>query len=223
MSYYSKHLAGQRLRTVYDIAPPRIDQYLKAEIDFVRSRLSRNDRVLELGCGYGRVMFELARDVQEIIGIDSAEESLILAREMAKGFRNVEFHNRDALDVGFEDDSFDVVIGIQNSVCSFRVDQPKLFREALRVTVPGGRVMFSTYSDKIWVERLEWFEHQAERGLVGEIDYDQTTIGTIVCKDGLRLGRLTESEFRQICKQLSLDPVITEIDGSSLFCEVVKA
>jgi hypothetical protein len=38
------------------------------------------------------------------------------------------------------------------------------------VTREGGIVLFSTYSDGIWPERLAWFEAQAAEGLVGAVD-----------------------------------------------------
>ncbi len=54
MGYYSTHLAAERLRRCYEIAPTRVRRYLRAEIDFVLSRSGPAADVLELGCGYGR-------------------------------------------------------------------------------------------------------------------------------------------------------------------------
>jgi hypothetical protein len=50
-AYYKERLSGDRLFRCYEIAPPRIKQYLKAEIEFVVSNLQPADLVLELGCG----------------------------------------------------------------------------------------------------------------------------------------------------------------------------
>jgi hypothetical protein len=54
--YYSARLAGERLRLAYELAPPRVRQYLEAEIQHVASQLPTGARVLELSCGYGRVL-----------------------------------------------------------------------------------------------------------------------------------------------------------------------
>ncbi len=35
--YYKDNLSAQRLQRVYQIAPPRIQQYLRAEVDYVLS------------------------------------------------------------------------------------------------------------------------------------------------------------------------------------------
>ncbi|MFB0514569.1 MAG: hypothetical protein ACETVQ_03225 [Candidatus Bathyarchaeia archaeon] len=45
------------------MAPPRIKRYLNAEIRFVISNLQGKGLILELGCGYGRVMKEVSRFV----------------------------------------------------------------------------------------------------------------------------------------------------------------
>ena len=58
-NYYAESLNSQKLFQVYDTALPRIRQYLAAEIDYVRQRLTGRERVLELGAGYGRIVREL--------------------------------------------------------------------------------------------------------------------------------------------------------------------
>ena len=78
--YYSEKLAGEQLRSCYEIAPPRIRQYLNAEIEFVGSRLRLSDLVLELGCGYGRVMKCISPEVKTLVGIDTSFESIQLAK-----------------------------------------------------------------------------------------------------------------------------------------------
>ena len=127
----------------------------------------------------------------------------------------------NALDLAFPAGEFDATVCVQNGICAFGVDQAALIREALRVTRPGGRLLFSTYAEAFWPHRLAWFEAQAEAGLVGEIDYDTTGDGVIVCKDGFRVDALTPGALRSLCASLELSGRITEVDDSSVFCEVM--
>ncbi len=46
--YYSKKLSAERLRRCYDIAPQRIRQYMKAEVEYVLSKIKKEDKVLDL-------------------------------------------------------------------------------------------------------------------------------------------------------------------------------
>jgi 2-polyprenyl-6-hydroxyphenyl methylase/3-demethylubiquinone-9 3-methyltransferase len=221
MGYYSENLAGTRLRRCYEIAPPRVRQYLEAEIEYVLSRVGPVDSVLELGCGYGRVTREIARAARRVVGIDTAPESLDLARSL-EGGGSCEYLNMDAADLKFDEGVFDTVVCVQNGICAFGVDREVLLEEAIRVTRPGGRILLSSYSDKFWDHRLRWFELQAAEGLVGDIDYGATGAGVIVCKDGFRAGAMAEEDFIDLCGEVGLECDVREVDGSSLFCEIMK-
>ncbi len=89
------------------------------------------------------------------------------------------------------------------------------------MTRSGGLVPFSSYSAKFWEHRLEWFEVQAAHHLIGQIDYDATRNGVIVCKDGFHATTADKTTFEELATGLGVTPRITEVDGSSLFCEIV--
>lgn len=219
--YYSKNLAGRRLERCYEVASPRVKQYLKAEILHVLDRLSPSDHVLELGCGYGRVAFRLAEVAHRVVGIDNAAESIEYAKGLSPPDSVCEFMMMDALDLQFDDHEFSLVVCVQNGVCAFGVDQERLLREALRVTRPGGRVLFSTYSDSFWEHRLDWFRAQASAGMMGRVDESASGNGAVVCEDGFRSGRLLPRDFEQLCARVGVESSIAEVDESSVFCEIV--
>jgi len=209
------------LRQCYELASPRVRQYLEAEIVHVLHRLRPTDTVLELGCGYGRVAFRLAEVARRVVGIDTAAESLAMACDLAGRGSRCEFLHADALALPYAAE-IDVVVCVQNGICAFGVDPEALLREALRVTRPGGRVLFSTYSDRFWQHRLAWFEAQAAAGLLGAIDAAASGGGTIVCHDGFRAGRLTPEDWAALSSRIGVASEITEVDGSSVFCEILK-
>ncbi|MFQ5603998.1 MAG: class I SAM-dependent methyltransferase [bacterium] len=218
--YYTRKLAAERLRLCYEIAPSRVKRYLEAEVNFVLHKMQANDRVLELGCGYGRVLSSLAPKAKLVIGIDTAFDSLILAKQMLRTASNVKLIQATAADTGFKDGQFEAVVCIQNGISAFKVSPLKLLREAVRVTCTGGTVLFSSYAEAFWPHRLQWFQIQAERGLIGEIDHDATGDGVIVCKDGFRASTFRPEQFAQLAAVLDMEPNMTEVDDSSLFCEL---
>jgi len=219
--YYSEKLSSERLMRVYEIATPRVKRYLDSEIEFVVERVEPGDSVIELGCGYGRVMKRLSRTAESMIGIDSSPASLEMAKEYLAGESNCRLFAMDAAALGFRDRSFDVVACIQNGISAFKVDPHDLLAEAIRITRPGGRVLLSSYSEKFWDDRLEWFELQANEGLLGEIDYDATGDGVIVCKDGFRATTFSPDDFHALVAEFRLSCTIEEVDESSLFCEII--
>ena len=221
-NYYSKNLNATNLQKCYEIATPRIQQLLAAEIDFILRKLSINDIVLDLGCGYGRVAIELAPKAKKVIGIDISQDNIELANNLHQQIDNLEFHKMNAVKLDFPADIFDVTICVQNGISAFKEDPYLLLAEALRVTKKGGTLLFSTYSDKIWQDRLHWFQIQADEKLLGEIDYEQTKDGVIVCKGGFKAITYSVDEFIKLASKFNLDANIYEIDNSIVFCEIEK-
>jgi 2-polyprenyl-6-hydroxyphenyl methylase/3-demethylubiquinone-9 3-methyltransferase len=216
--YYSKKLSADRLRRVYEVASPRVRRYLDAEVEFVKSHLKTGDRVIELGCGYGRILPPLAEKAGLVTGIDSSIESIRSGIDFLSDCRNCSLAVMSAGNLGFRDRTFDCVVCIQNGISAFKIDPVALVGEAIRVCRDDGVALFSTYSAKFWDHRLEWFEVQSRHGLLGEIDYAQTGDGQIVCKDGFRATTFTKDDFREIAEILDVSHEITEVDESSLFC-----
>jgi ubiquinone/menaquinone biosynthesis C-methylase UbiE len=218
--YYSRNLSAARLKHAYDIASPRVKRYLDAELDHVMTKIRSDDRVIELGCGYGRILKRLAAKARFVIGVDTSIPTLELAKETLRTIPNCLLSRMNAARLGFQDQVFDCVVCIQNGISAFHVDQQALVSETVRVTRPGGIVVFSSYSDKFWKHRLEWFERQSEAGLLGEIDYEKTKDGTIVCKDGFTATTVREEDFLALTAHLGAQVLIVEVDESSLFCEI---
>jgi 2-polyprenyl-6-hydroxyphenyl methylase/3-demethylubiquinone-9 3-methyltransferase len=116
--------------------------------------------------------------------------------------------------------TFDAVCCVQNGISSFHVDQRALLEVAVKITNPGGLVLFSSYAADFWEHRLEWFRIQSEHGLIGVIDESATTDGTIVCKDGFISTTVAPRQFADFARGLGADVTIDEVDGSSVFCVI---
>ena len=105
--------------------------------------------VLEIAAGSGVVPRALAPMLSKearYVATDLNQSMLDHAKELQPGSAVIEWRQADALDLPFEDDSFDTVI------CQFGVmffpDRIQGFREARRVLRPGGRYIFNVW-DKI--------------------------------------------------------------------------
>ncbi|MEW6073689.1 MAG: class I SAM-dependent methyltransferase [Planctomycetota bacterium] len=217
--YYSTALQAERLRRCYEVAPPRVRRYLAAEVEYAAREIGPGERVLDLGCGYGRLLGAFATRGARVLGIDTSLASLCLARPAAR-VHGAALARMDAARLALAPGAFDVVLALQNGVSAFHADPSTLLREAVRVAAPGGRVLFSTYAAAFWPERLAWFEIQAAHGLVGEIDRARTGDGVIVCRDGFTASTARPEDFRAWAAELGLACELAEVDGSSLFCTI---
>ena len=220
-NYYAQKLNSQKLYQVYDTKIQRVKQYLDKEIDFVRKRLYGAEKVLETGAGYGRILKEISSCAKFFLGIDISEESVYFGREYLKGFPNIRLETMDAHELNFEGE-FDAVLCLQNGLSALKGDAINLVKRCVKALKNGGIAYFSTYSSKFWDYRLAWFEEQAGKGLLGEIDKSRTGDGVIVCQDGFRAITFTEEEFVKIGEESSHKYEIMEIDESSLFLIITK-
>jgi len=129
--------------------------------------LREGETVLDLGSGAGFDCFLAADKVGEkgrVIGVDMTPEMIEKARENArKGtYRNVEFRLGEIENLPVADNSVDVAIS--NCVINLAPDKGKVFREALRVLKPGGRLMLS---DMVLVKELPDFIKNSIEAYIG--------------------------------------------------------
>jgi len=219
-NYYSENLSARRLKQCYDLAPNRVRIYLEKEIEYTLSRIESRNSVLELGCGYGRALNKIANKATLAFGIDNSIASLEYAREDLKKQSSSKVAAMDAASLGFCDHIFDVVVCIQNGISAIKGDREQIISEAVRVAKPGGIILFSSYSEKFWEDRLEWFQIQSSYGLIGQLDQDATKDGVIVCKDGFKSTTITTKEFTELTASYSFALKVTEVDSSSIFFEM---
>ncbi len=219
-SYYDQRLSGDRLARCYALATPAVRRYLEAELAHLLAAIRPGDRVLELGCGYGRVLARLAPAEALLVGVDVALGSL--ARAVALRARRADYllAAMDATALGLRPGSFDLVCCPQNGVSAFRADPRRLLEEAVRAAAPGGRVQFFSYADEFWEDRLAWFRLQAAEGLIGEIDEAATGAGTIVCRDGFTSTAVTPARFAELARGLGRSVSVSVLAHASVVCDV---
>jgi arsenite methyltransferase len=106
--------------------------------------IRRGDRVLDIGCGTGRLAAFAVEQVgaqARIVGIDPAPPRIEIAQQRRDP--RLEFRNGQAQDLSqFPDATFDVAY--MNSVLNWIDDRPKALGEANRVLKPRGRLGIGT-------------------------------------------------------------------------------
>jgi arsenite methyltransferase len=103
--------------------------------------LKTGERVLDVGSGPGHQALEMSPMVGppgKVDGVDVSESMLQMARSRCDGVSNVQLHKGDAVNLPFQDGTFDAVMS--SMVFEYLPDVAGALREVHRVLKPGGRV-----------------------------------------------------------------------------------
>jgi len=100
--------------------------------DFFMNRISKEDRVIDIGCGIGIVAYDVAQVAEQVVGMDFNEASILYARENYQR-DNLQFRIGDALKV-LPDERFNVVI--LSNVLEHLPNRPKFLHRVLHTLKP---------------------------------------------------------------------------------------
>jgi ubiquinone/menaquinone biosynthesis C-methylase UbiE len=120
-------------------------------------------RVLDVGCGTGRLAVALAERGARVWGVDPSDEMLAEAKADSGGQVALKRASAEALpfkDGWFERAVFRLVIHL--------VDRARALSESARVLTPGGRIVVATFApeslDRFWVTRVFPTVAEIDRG-----------------------------------------------------------
>lgn len=109
-------------------------------------KLSRGEKILDLGCGKGFETIEAAKMVGDsgyAVGLDLTPEMLNIAKKNAKdqNIANIKYIEGDIENLPFGDEEFDAVMS--NCVINHAKDKSRVYKEIYRVLKDGGRFVVS--------------------------------------------------------------------------------
>ncbi len=129
------------------------DEQFEQSVDLFASRFAANGfdlswfkgkQCLDVGCGGGRYSIAMGRlGAGQVVGCDISNDGLADARVRAGGLPDVSFEKASALDLPFEDESFDFVFS--SGVLHHTTNPDRGLDELTRVLRPGGYLYLMLY------------------------------------------------------------------------------
>lgn len=124
-----------------------VDRLVQVDLSLLtNNRDPKKLRVLEIGCGAGRMTKHLAAMFGEVVGVDVSGEMIGQARQRLTALANVQLYETSGLDFSeLPDQHFDLILSayVFQHVPSAEVIQSNL-NDAWRVLKPGGVFRFQT-------------------------------------------------------------------------------
>ncbi|PSJ24955.1 SAM-dependent methyltransferase [Streptosporangium nondiastaticum] len=115
-----------------------------------RLRIGAGSRVLDLGCGVGTPGVRIARRTgADVTGVSVSAEQIARANALAEASGVAErarFRQADAMELPFEDGSFDAVIALESII--HMPDRAQVLAHVGRVLRPGGRVVLTDFFER---------------------------------------------------------------------------
>lgn len=165
--------AARRVEQVY-ITPDIVKQRRATR---ALLHLKPGEKVLDVGCGPGFLLAEMAEEVGvlgKVVGVDISADMLALAHARCASTATIEIKEANALALPFEEKFFDAVISTQ--VYEYVRDMRGALAEAARVLRGGGRLLIlaTDWQSSVWSNSDEarmarvleaWREHGADSRL----------------------------------------------------------
>lgn len=197
-SSVSLALDSEELANTYERVSTRQFEHGKVLIDALGP--ARGERVLDVGCGTGRLGAEVAERVApdgEVIGIDPLPLRVDIATGKHRAFRAFVGRAEDLS--AFEDRSFDVAY--MNSVLHWIEDKPRALGELRRVLRAGGRVGVNSADGRRPHQSAQLARRAALAAGLGDAGA-ASAFGTTYRVDGEVLGQLLhEAGFIDVAVQ----------------------
>lgn len=117
----------------------------------------KNEKVLDMGCGWGNISLTLQKEGIDVIGLDYSDVAISICKSYAEkeGLDPSKFVCRDATDTKIPPESFDVVYCADLVEHLYPLVYLKMVKEAHRVLKIGGRLIIYTPNPAHIIEILK--------------------------------------------------------------------
>ncbi len=116
-------------------------------IEFITNHLKKSDKILEAGCGPGKIVFKLLDlGYSNTIGLDFSNELISFCQNYSKESKlgsKKNFKTGDIKNIPFKDNSFDIYLSFGVIEHFLAKDQKKIIKEAHRILKKNGKVIIT--------------------------------------------------------------------------------
>lgn len=223
-AFYQRDHEVNFIDRAYALAPDRVSSGLAAELARLYYDLRESHTVLEIGCGTGRILERIAPLVRSVTGIDFVPFYIRIAAERLAHEQNAILQVADATCLSFENNAFDLVICMQNTLGGMDESaQVQALQEAHRVLSPNGLMIVSSYAECSLEARLEWYAILLQHGLMGRIDAEKSNKHIVVTEDGFASRCFTEDQLKGLFRGVGFTCLsIESVGGLYHYCRLAK-
>ncbi len=181
----------------------------RAILKQVEALLNKDQKILDVGCGYGRISLPLLKKGYDIYGIDLSKKYITeLKRDLSSASLKTRFRVADMCALPFDDATFDVVLCLWSVIDEllFIKDQVQAVKEMKRVLKKGGfafiegHLFFEPTEEQIRNRDVRGHQNRIVRDFSRGIDYyhynhDEASLRKVLVRAGVRDFSISEEWF----------------------------
>jgi SAM-dependent methyltransferase len=171
------------------------------DLDFYREQCLGAQSILELGCGYGRVIEALAEEGRQLVGLDLNRGLLALAARRLRPYPSarVVLVQGDMRRFAFERKFDRILIPYSALYCLLSGDEVRAcFRRVAEHLSPGGRLIFDAYSADVFHRELP------SDGASADGDEPESDEVTNIVHEGIAYQVVEQADWVRVLQRLDV-------------------
>lgn len=179
--------------------PVLLGEFFTEDINYIKEKLPQGKYVLEVGCGFGRLLKELSAVSSKVVGIDFSSFQLEQAEKELADIPSIELLLMDAAQMKFPDNMFDIVLCLNCSLGNMPGIVDKVLSEMVRVVKPGGLITIRVFENTEAVKEAQIQNYQR----LGFTNIEDDGIA-ITTSEGFYSKRFTKNELLELCNKAGI-------------------
>jgi len=137
--------------------PESYHKWFEEEKKYLQNIITPDAKVLEVGCGDGRSIFDILPVTKNITGIDHDDKAIADAKNNFSSYPSIKILKADATKLSFENEKFDFVV-CMTTFANFADNKFIILEEMKRVLKNSGKIIISVFSEDALEERMKVYK-----------------------------------------------------------------
>jgi len=198
--------------------PPKILKiFFDGDIAFIKNQKGKSEKILEVGCGFGRLLPYLSLLSKRVIGIDFSPEQIKNSAKIIKKRSNIQTMLMRAEKMRFKNNSFDCSLCLNNSLGNMPEIEMQVVREMKRVTKKSGKIIMRVFANNKQVKQAQ-FNNYKRLGFTGIRNKGRA----VITNEGFYSRRFTKKDLVEIFSAADLNPKIVRDGIAGYIAEATK-
>ena len=193
--------------------PKSYQKLFEEEKKYLQKIITLDAKVLDVGCGSGRSVFDILSKTKNIVGIDHSDRAVADAKNNFSRYPSIKILKADAAQLPFDNEEFDFVI-CMTTFANFADKKFKALEEMRRVLKDSGKIIISVFSENALEERMRVYKtlgvkiKEVKNGTVifdeslGDSISEQFTkeqLENIFSRSNLKIENITKVNIAYLC------------------------